>query len=291
MNSQPSSWVRARAISIIRILAFRGQHPVKTTTKEAWFLSPLRSETQASFHVSLQKNLWYDHGLGKGGNVIDLVMALNDCTFNEALAVLDNNFSDLSFHPPVLTAHKEVDQGMTIAHFHALVHPALREYIQRRGIPIAIANKYCKEVWYRVTGKEYFALGLQNDSGGWELRNRYAKISSSPKDYKWVKNGSRTLAVFEGMFDFLSWITCYPEQELDIDFLILNSVAFAKKAVSDFKHYECVELFLDRDESGKNNTKFFVTEWSNCIDRSEIHKGFNDLNDWLVKKKLNISKL
>ncbi len=55
----------ARNLDIVHILAKLGHYHSKTTVKEAWFLSPLRSETQASFHVSHHKNRWYDFGLEK----------------------------------------------------------------------------------------------------------------------------------------------------------------------------------------------------------------------------------
>ncbi len=46
-------WKRFRAISLMDVLQRLGHVPVRTTSKEAWFLSPLRSETNASFKVSL----------------------------------------------------------------------------------------------------------------------------------------------------------------------------------------------------------------------------------------------
>ena len=43
---------RARAFPIEKALAKLGHFPTTTNEKEAWFLSPFRSETQASFKVS-----------------------------------------------------------------------------------------------------------------------------------------------------------------------------------------------------------------------------------------------
>ena len=70
---------RARAFPIEKALAKLGHFPTRSTEKEAWFLSPFRSETQASFKVSKKLNRWYDHGAGKGGNVIDLICQINKC--------------------------------------------------------------------------------------------------------------------------------------------------------------------------------------------------------------------
>ncbi len=43
---------RARTLCIVSRMARLGHFPVRQTEKEAWFLSPFRSETQASFKVS-----------------------------------------------------------------------------------------------------------------------------------------------------------------------------------------------------------------------------------------------
>ena len=67
------------------------------TEKETWFLSPFRSETQASFKVSKTKNRWYDHGEGVGGNVIDLVSRILKCSIKESLDYLNNGITDFSF--------------------------------------------------------------------------------------------------------------------------------------------------------------------------------------------------
>jgi DNA primase len=79
---------RARAFPIEKALAKLGHFPTKSNEKEAWFLSPIRSETQASFKVSKKLNRWYDHGAGKGGNVIDLICLITNGTVKEALELI-----------------------------------------------------------------------------------------------------------------------------------------------------------------------------------------------------------
>ena len=91
---------------------------------------------------------------------------------------------------------------------------------------------YCYEVHYLHKGRQYFAIGLKNDSGGWELRNEYYKNSSSPKDITHIKNGNEKLIVTEGMFDLLSILDSTKNLESEYDFLVLNSTAFLKKAMN-----------------------------------------------------------
>ena len=80
----------AREISIVEFLKKNGFSPHRENHKEAWYLSPIRDESTSSFKVSKILNRWYDHGLGKGGNVIDLVLDMNNnCSVQEALLILD----------------------------------------------------------------------------------------------------------------------------------------------------------------------------------------------------------
>ena len=172
------SWEKARNICIVKTLAKLGHFPSRIAEKEAWFLSPLRSETQASFSVSLHKNLWYDFGMGKGGSIIDLIMTMESCTVKEALEYLMNDMTKLSFRPPKTEARLRRAE-IRILDVEAIYLQGLIDYLKSRNIPLEIGNKYCRQVWYHRKGKRFFAIGLQNHLGGWELRNKYFKNSSS----------------------------------------------------------------------------------------------------------------
>lgn len=62
---------------------------------------------------------------------------------------------------------------------------------------------------YELDVKEYYGIGFKNDSGGYEIRNPYIKTSSAPKDIKTITNNAKEAVVFEGFFDFLSFITIH----------------------------------------------------------------------------------
>ena len=82
---------QARTISIDRYLECQGIKPdrVRQAGRELWYQSPIRSgDNDPSFKVDTVKNLWFDHGIAKGGNVIDLVCELQNVTVKEALAIL-----------------------------------------------------------------------------------------------------------------------------------------------------------------------------------------------------------
>ena len=282
MKKEKLSCENARKIPIEKALEFLGHLPTRNSEKEAWFLSPLRSETQASFKVSKKLNCWYDHGLGIGGNIIDLICKLSKVSVSQALEILAQ-LKTVNYDLSKQQRSNLKESGIEIKDVKFIQHPALLQYLTKRKISLTIANTFCREVHYTVGNTYCFSIGLKNNSEGWELRNKYFKSSSSPKDLTWIKNESQNLMVMEGMFDLLSLITIYPNLKREADFLILNSITFADKALTYFDNYEFIELYLDRDEAGRKTTDFFLNSTSKCIDKSKFYSDEKDLNAWLMK--------
>ena len=56
----------AKQISIAEYLHSLGYSPVRRQGGNLWYKSPLREETEASFKVNTERNLWYDFATGKG---------------------------------------------------------------------------------------------------------------------------------------------------------------------------------------------------------------------------------
>jgi DNA primase len=48
-----------------------------------WYYSPFRNETQPSFKVNERLNVWYDHGMGEGGTILDLSAKLYQCSIHD----------------------------------------------------------------------------------------------------------------------------------------------------------------------------------------------------------------
>ena len=61
-----------RQISLADFLARLGHEPVRRSGNELWYRAPYRSERTPSFRVNVAKQLWYDFGLGKGGDIFTL---------------------------------------------------------------------------------------------------------------------------------------------------------------------------------------------------------------------------
>jgi hypothetical protein len=279
-----ASCTEARQMDIVSYLSTLGYEPAKIRNFDYWYLSPLRHEKTPSFKVNRKLNLWYDHGIGKGGNVIDFAILYNNCTVGEFLKTAGINFS---LHQPNATSHKqevqETNSSIKIVKESALKSSTLYRYLHQRRIPIEVAKQYCNEVLFRYSDKEYFAIGFKNNSGGYELRNPFFKGSNSPKDSTTFENGAQELAVFEGFFDFLSFLSIMQNStQIRSNFLVLNSVSFFEKARPFMERHKALHLYLDRDKTGQNCTRYALSLSPKYKDRSNLYHHHKDLNDWIM---------
>ncbi len=284
-SQQRLSIEEAKQIDIIDYLSKLGYEAVKIRNFDYWYLSPLRKEKIPSFKVSRKLNRWYDHGLGKGGNIIDFGILYNNCTVGEFLHQLSSNFS---FQKPFVFHSCEQDRNNTESKINILQEKelssfSLLRYLQQRRIPLELAECYCREVKYELNCKEYFGIGFKNNSGGYEIRNPYFKAGSSPKDITTFNNGARDTNVFEGFIDFLSFIAIYKDQPaIQSDFVILNSVSFFEKARPFMEEHKAVRLYLDSDKTGQNYSQYALSLSNKYKDESHLYQNYIDLNDWLV---------
>ncbi len=260
-----------------------GTFPKRQRKKKLGFMSPFRSETQASFKVSKIKNRWYDHGEGVGGNVIDLVCRILKCPIKEVLEFLNESVAMIPIQKDVILNEK--DSRIYVTCVKKIIHPALIQYLKNRGIPLHIANTYCKEVRYSFKNTKFFAIGLRNNKNGWELRNKIFKNSCSPKSYTHLQRNKSQLIILEGMFDLLS-LAVLNEPLMNVsDFMILNSIAFVKNIETQISNYESVHLYLDCDNAGRNATRYLTTKYSHVIDKSDFYKIHKDLNEFLCHER------
>ncbi len=85
------------------------------------------------------------------------------------------------------------------------------------------------------------------------------------------------------MFDFLTVVDFYSD---NMDFLILNSLSFANRAMKYIELYGHIELYLDNDEAGKRAADRLMQNHKNCIDKSYLYRDYNDVDEiWIGRKK------
>lgn len=271
-----------KLIPIRDYLAQRGIVPKQENTRYGFYLSPLRDEQDASFKVDYVQNLWYDFGVGRGGSIIDLVIEIENCNFQQAVERLRNdNISTATFvTSPTL---RTLASGLKVSEDYPLCHPALINYLDSRAIDASIAKKFCREVHYSVGERNYFAIGFRNDYGGWELRSERFKGCSTPKHITTIDNGSDKALAFEGFMDFLSYLTIKRNDSPTCNIAVLNSVANAQKAVPFLVRHRSIYTFLDNDDAGRKALAEIerLCPQSKVINQSDFYRRHKDLNDYL----------
>ena len=274
----------AKKISLVSILDKIGAKKVKQTNREVWYLSPFRNESTSSFKIDLTKNIWFDHGEGIGGNVLDFMMRYYECDLKRALQIL--NSQSFSFQQQAFkNIASEKEKNYEIRVIKPLTTPQLINYIQGRHIDSKIAQKYCREVHYTLNGKEYYGVGFKNVLEGYEVRNKYVKMCLGKKALTLISNNKDSVVVLESWSDFVSFLTLYPHREYRHDFLILNSVAIIKQASKLLIKYARILACLDNDEAGNTATKKFIDAFPNNVkDGRSLYSNHKDLNDFIIEK-------
>ncbi|MEL6408520.1 MAG: toprim domain-containing protein [Chloroflexota bacterium] len=307
----------AKRIPITAFLSRLGCTPSHEKQGDVWYLSPFRSETEPSMHVNPAKNIWYDFGLGKGGTIIDFVMAYADAaTVSDALRYLDDLWgkpsqmtttsvsATASPAPQTVVADKSLEQHSKLetASLRPLHHYALKDYLRKRGIDPALAHPYLHELHYRVSPnqpKPYFALAFANRSAndieGYELRSRYFQGVHGTKDISLlmpsasVNKDMQQVRVFEGFMDFLSYLTLQQTDRLDCPVIVLNGVTMAERAAEAIRELGVQQLqcYLDHDEAGKAVLAELQQHLPQCMvqDGSGFYNGYKDVNAYLMAQQ------
>lgn len=273
----------AKMIPLEAFLEKNNFYPFKKSGNNYWYLSPFRDEKEPSFKINTVLNVWFDHGIGIGGTIIDLGIELYKCSIPDLLVRLsDNNFS---FHQPLFNQSKLNESKIEVIEIKKLNNYCLIDYLKNRRISIKNAEECCKEVTFRLNERVFFAIGFPNDSGGYELRNKSFKSTVSPKDITTIINNSTNLCVFEGFFDFLSFLQLNILKPEKSDYMILNSLSFLSRASKYFKNYEKIYFYLDNDPAGgEANNKILQMGLSSIEDCGHLYAPNKDLNDFLVRQ-------
>lgn len=93
-----ASCEEAKEMDMVDYLAGLGYEPLKIRNVDYWYLSPLRDEKTPSFKINRKLNKWFDHGIGKGGNLIDFAILFHNCSVGEFLQIINR---DSLFQKPI----------------------------------------------------------------------------------------------------------------------------------------------------------------------------------------------
>lgn len=271
------------------------------------YSSPFRDDEHPSYSVSIEKNISYDFATGESRDIVGAISDYYNLSTSEALAKLEKLMQNTlpksveKYTPKndikrTYTGRKIESKANTlktspneentsnfnkkaqIKEIKELFYYPLKNYIKDvRKISIATAEIYLKEAHYTFAydTKVYFGITWQNISNGHEITRYSTKYEKSfktaigNKDITYIQGRDDTdkALVFEGMFDFLSFLEYKKVSKVEEDTIILNSISCQKRATEFIKQkkYKEVYLYLDNDEEGVNTKE----KMKNALERKQ----------------------
>lgn len=292
MNSK-----QAKQIPLQDYLSKLGFNPVRQERNLLVYYSPFRNEKTPSFKLNLKNNTFRDYGSGESGKIIQFNILLFSDSVSQALERIDKvyNYQKKIYIPQKIELQKntqyEQEKIYTINKTKPLENIALLKYLDSRKINIKTAKKHLLEIYYSNNNKNYFALAFQNNSNGFEIRNKYFKGNLSKKNITTVNiKKDAPLFIFEGFIDFLSYLTYFDIISFEKlgSVIVLNSNSLKNIAVKEITKINPTKLIfvLDNDDSGNDTVKYLQEHLKiETQNHNSIYSSFNDFNDFLVHQK------
>lgn len=288
---------QTKRIPLIELLRQFNYNPAKISGSLAMYFAINREENTPSLSINLKKNTALDFGTGKVYDALSLVQEICNCSVSEALKIIsEKNFSSFQMQAEFHKKEYEVERkNYKIVEIKNIVsHTALLSYLHERQV--LKYKDYLKEIFYEVQNNKgevrmYFGIAFQNDSGGFEVRNKYCKICIGKKDVTTILGNYKFLRIFEGFIDFHSYLNFSEAFNwIPSDFVILNSNSLIHKIRDMLSNYTYVELFLDNDVSGSEATNKILSWHSKAEDFRFLYSDFKDFNDFWIAHKQNESR-
>ena len=277
-------------------------------TRSGLIKSPFRDERTPSFHILAGGYGWVDFGDGTKGGVIDLVMRLEHCDRYFAIKRIIEIKNRGRFFIPV---SKQISQSacrqapaLKVVSSAFISDDTLLRYASGRGISEDILRLYCREVAVRKgrSNSVQSYIGFPNNGDGFVLRSaesgpcgkrctNSAPTYLSPDGILIAEPADCTVAIFEGFFDFLSFIERRRSTHgiiPDCDICVLNSVTNMKRSLDFILGHESIDLFLDNDKAGRDTSEAIIkaAPGIDVMDHSGEYAGYGDFNEFHMKEPM-----
>jgi DNA primase catalytic core len=151
-------------------------------------LCPLHQESQPSFYVNADKNLFYCHGCGQGGDLIRFVQLSRDLSFRQSLAYLEQLGAPPAGSVPILKPPRStlpadrlalLEQAAAFYQAQLDRYPEALNYLQQRGLRDPALRQQLR-IGYAPGGSLRRHLMAQGYS--FELLQRFGLLNSQGRD-------------------------------------------------------------------------------------------------------------
>ncbi len=284
---------QAKSVDIPQYLASLNMFPARQIGAQLVYHSPFTRERTPSFFVHPGKNVFNCFSSGEKGDVIRLVQLLSGCDFGEAInRLLSTAPGAATYTVPLYLPVCPDETGVQVLKVRSLENRALMEYVLSRGIGTQLASKYVKEMYFRVGGRNLFALAFANDNGGYELRNPFYKGCAITKAVTTIpgRNSQGAVNLFEGFFSYLSALQYHGLEQFRNDTVVLNSLLLLDTQYCEhlIGRFTAFHMFLDNNRPGWKKAIAFRNQlrqrqlgqrFKNC---TSYYKGYSDFNAFLT---------
>lgn len=281
---------------------------------ELWYYSPFRpNERTPSFKIDEKRNQWHDFArtekVDAHGDIIDLWTDYHHKprrtseSVKEALTALQP-FSGMPLKP-YQPFRAERQSRISAAPRYQLLRKyariwkrTLQEELARRGLDADTVFPLLKQAYIldTKTDKTYSGFAFENDKGGYDVSipnpvtDKNFKTTFGSKWMTTVQGSDRTAHVYEGFWDFYSWVRMNNGYG-DHTHIVLNSVSNIRVAADYIlaqQHIRTVVTFLDNDAAGERATQSLgemtTREGMTIKTMNHIYKGYKDLNEYWMDK-------
>lgn len=285
---------------VIAVLSYYGK---RLDHQKSLYFSPFRDERTPSFEI--KGSLWHDYGEDSKGGLLDLISRLSGKSKSEAWEVL----AQINRMPITQEIKSQwVSTRKTSSEINIIrVEPfrqndALLAYAISRGISEEIIQMYTRKVSYYIGNNKnaiHSAIGFPSGKEFWVLRGRSPKSKRcSGSDISLIdvtgtftdQSSSDAVSVFEGFFDFLSFMMLNNWQTPMEDILVLNSVSNVDRALPVLEKYDFIHCYTDMDAAGRKAYQTILEKNPQAVvtdDSSALLDGTKckDINEYLVRKE------
>ncbi|MCE7073704.1 toprim domain-containing protein [Dyadobacter sp. CY327] len=302
----------AKQIPLDEFLENLGHVCVRETSNTKWYNSPFRNELTASFKLSPDKTAWYDHGVGEGGNIFNLIFKMNgDISVPDALKFIEKTVGSGYTIP---TIKQEIKRVTEPAYILTAVNPfqlykgrspsPAAQYLSSRGIDPVIMQPYLRDIsfYHKDYPKQKItAFGIENTAGGYEVRTQrhgaWLKTCVGHKGFTHflAERPEAPYFVFEGMPDFGTFLSVDKPPKGTYHYIILNSTSMTDQAIDYLKQQPRSTLIQcpQKGEAGDiAKEKLFKFANENSWGGGDIEykfEGYGDYNEFHMAQ-LNLGK-
>lgn len=241
--------------SIAGLLSILGHRPFNSTDAELRYMNVFRSgERNPSLTINTELDVWFDSQSKKGGNLLDFAklywsesdLETVQTKISEAYAkfvpVIKSIFGKRKRSAIKLPYYK-IEGSRPIGSDQIMIN-YLSKIADLKNLPAALRQLYYYFIDENGRRKDFSAVGIMNENGGWEVRCLQFSGCIGKEGMTLISGEKNHIALFGQMEDYLTW---YSNNSISYGYpsiLILNDRRFLKAAILRIRKFSSAEAQL-----------------------------------------------